>query len=55
VLADRDAAGEPDAVNDFDRPDRVAPVIGKLRAHAGRVEFVFPPLSLTVLSLDRGP
>jgi alpha-L-arabinofuranosidase len=55
VLADRDAAGEPDAVNGFDRPDRVAPVIGKLRARGGRIEFVFPPLSLSVLSLVRGP
>lgn len=55
VLADRDAAGEPDVVNGFDYPDRVAPVVGKLRARAGRIEYVFPPLSLSVLSLIRGP
>lgn len=55
VLADREAAGEADVVNDFDHPERVAPRTGVLAAHAGRAEFHFPALSLSVICLDRGP
>jgi alpha-L-arabinofuranosidase len=49
TLADRQHAGEPDVANSFAEPERVAPVRGTWRAHAARVDYPFPPLSLTVL------
>ena len=49
TLGDRQRAGEPDVVNSFAEPERVAPVRGTWRAHAARFDYPFPPLSLTVL------
>ena len=49
TLADSKRAGEPDVTNSFAEPDRVIPVVGKLRAAASRFDYRFPALSLTVL------
>jgi alpha-N-arabinofuranosidase len=49
TLHDRKQAGEPDATNNFDEPERVAPDRLQCRASSGRFEYCFPPLSLTVL------
>ena len=49
TLADRDHAGEPDVVNSFAEPQRVAPVQAMVPASSGRISYRFPALSLTVL------
>ncbi|MBM3495901.1 MAG: hypothetical protein FJX72_16490 [Armatimonadetes bacterium] len=49
TLTDRDAAGEPDATNSFERPDRIAPVRRTVVASGDELQVTFPALSLTVL------
>ncbi len=49
TLADRDHAGEPDATNSFDEPERVAPVRSRVRWTGSGQAYRFPALSLTVL------
>jgi alpha-N-arabinofuranosidase len=49
TLRDRKHAREPDAVNSFDEPERIAPDRAQFRASSGRFDYRFPPLSLTVL------
>jgi alpha-L-arabinofuranosidase len=50
TLGDAKQAGEPDAVNTFDDPERVVPKRSHFSASSGRFEYRFPALSLTVLS-----
>ena len=54
TLADSEHAGEPDVVNSFAEPQRVAPVQTTVRASSARLEYRFPPLSLTVLRWRAG-
>jgi alpha-N-arabinofuranosidase len=49
TLCDSKPAREPDAVNTFDEPDRIAPKRSHVSASSGRFEYEFPALSLTVL------
>jgi alpha-N-arabinofuranosidase len=49
TLTDRQHAGEPDVVNSFAEPERVAPMQATFRARSLRFDYSFPPLSLTVL------
>jgi alpha-N-arabinofuranosidase len=49
TLADKRHAGEPDATNSFDDPERVAPVHSALPPTSARFAYKFPPLSLTVI------
>jgi len=49
TLADREGAGEPDAVNSFVNPDRVSPIRATFKAPSARFLYRFPPLSLTVM------
>jgi alpha-N-arabinofuranosidase len=51
TLRDRKQAGEPDAVNNFDEPERVAPENARIRASSGRFFYRFPALTLTVLRI----
>jgi len=52
TLGDRDRAGDPDVVNSFLTPERIVPTLKTIRALAGRFEYRFPPLSLTVIKID---
>jgi alpha-N-arabinofuranosidase len=49
TLSDRDRAGEPDAANSFADPIRVQVTKSKIEATSPQFDYVFPPLSLTVL------
>jgi len=49
TLADTKKAGEPDVVNSFGDPERVAVVESKFKAPGSRFTYRFPALSLTVL------
>lgn len=49
TLADRKKAGEPDVVNSFGEPDRIAVEESKFKADGPRFSFRFPALSVTVL------
>ncbi|HEV3387052.1 MAG TPA: alpha-L-arabinofuranosidase C-terminal domain-containing protein, partial [Gemmata sp.] len=49
TLADTRKAGEPDATNNFSRPERTVPVESKYRATAAKFDYCFPAYSLTVL------
>ena len=49
TLHDRKQAGEPDAVNSFDEPERVAVDQSSLRVTSGRFDYTFPALSVTAL------
>lgn len=49
TLADTRKAGEPDAANSFDEPERVGVRESHLRVVAPRFTYSFPALSLTVL------
>lgn len=49
TLADTRKANEPDAMNGFARPDRVAVIESKLRVDSAKFPFRFAPLSLTVI------
>jgi alpha-N-arabinofuranosidase len=50
TLADRDRAGEPDATNGFGDPERIVARRSRFAAPASRFAYVFPALSLTVLT-----
>src|SRR5262249_5909434 len=47
TLHDRRHAGELDAVNSFDQPERVAADHSELQVESGRFEYEFPALSVT--------
>ncbi len=49
TLHDRRHSGEPDAINGFDDPERVAPDRSRFQATSGRFEYTFPALSVTAL------
>ncbi len=49
TLTDRKKAGEPDVVNSFGEPERVAPVASRYKVASGRFDYRFPALALTVL------
>ena len=49
TLGDRRHAGEPDATNSFDEPNRISVVRSRRRIRSGTIQYRFPPLSLTVL------
>jgi alpha-N-arabinofuranosidase len=49
TLTDTKRAGEPDATNNFSRPERIVPKETKYRAAAAKFEYRFPAYSLTVL------
>ena len=49
TLHDRRHSGEPDAVNSFDDPERVAPDRSRFQAASGRFAYTFPALSVTVM------
>jgi alpha-N-arabinofuranosidase len=54
TLADRKKAGEPDVTNSFGEPERVAPATSRFPVTAGRFDYCFPALSLTVLRCKVG-
>ena len=49
TLADRDRAGEPDAVNSFAEPQRISIAASKLHVDGGKFRYRFPALTLVVL------
>lgn len=49
TLEDTERAGEPDAANSFDNPERIRPVFSRLRLTSGHFDYQFPPLTLTVI------
>jgi alpha-N-arabinofuranosidase len=49
TLADKKHAGEPDVNNNFEDPERVAPVRSTFHATSARFAYRFPAYSLTVL------
>jgi alpha-N-arabinofuranosidase len=51
TLSDRQNAGEPDAMNSFADPERVAPRQSVARLRRGELEFTAPAYSLTALKL----
>ena len=51
TLADTRNAGEPDAANSFDAPERVVPRRSTVVAASPRFTYRFPPLSLSVLPM----
>jgi alpha-N-arabinofuranosidase len=51
TLADSAGAGEPQAVNSFLEPERIAPVEGMSRCENGRIRQVLAAMSLTVLQV----
>jgi alpha-L-arabinofuranosidase len=51
VLADRDRAGDSEAMNSHDDPDRVAVSVGKAMVRGGRFEYAFEPFTVTLLEL----
>ncbi len=54
ILADRQNAGEPDAVNSFAAPERIAPTQSRVFLKSPRFVYRFPRLSLTVLRMRTG-
>lgn len=52
VLADRERAGDSEAMNSHDDPDRVAVSVGKAMVRGGRFEYAFEPFSVTLLELQ---
>jgi alpha-L-arabinofuranosidase len=50
TLADRDGAGEPDVSNSFGDPERISARASRFEAPAPCFEYVFPRLSLSVLT-----
>ena len=54
TLTDRKRAGEPDAANSFDEPERIAVVASRRRVPGTRFACRFPALSLTVLRWRAG-
>jgi alpha-N-arabinofuranosidase len=55
TLTDTRHEGHPDVTNGFDDPKRVLPVESKLAMHGSKLDFTFPPLSLTVLRIPVYP
>jgi alpha-N-arabinofuranosidase len=51
TVHDRKQVGEPDAVNSFDEPERVAADNARIHASSGRIDYRFPALTLTVLRI----
>jgi alpha-L-arabinofuranosidase len=49
TLGDTKQTGEPDVSNSFTEPERIAPRQSVFKATAPRFDYIFPPLSLTVL------
>jgi alpha-N-arabinofuranosidase len=49
TLTDKKQAGEPDVINSFAEPERIAPVRSDFRTELARFEYQFPALSLTAL------
>ncbi|MDR3689190.1 MAG: alpha-L-arabinofuranosidase C-terminal domain-containing protein [Fimbriimonas sp.] len=49
TLGDSKKAGEPDAVNSFAEPERIAPVASRFHAGGAKFEYRFEPLTLTAL------
>jgi alpha-N-arabinofuranosidase len=49
TVADSREAGEPDVINSFGEPERVAARTSTTRVNAPRFTYKFPPLSLTAL------
>jgi alpha-N-arabinofuranosidase len=49
TLFDHQRAGEPDVVNSFAAPERIAPVASQFKGASASFEYRFPALSLTVL------
>ncbi len=54
TLMDTQQAGERDATNSFDDPERVRPVASSLSVRSGQFDYIFPALSLTVLKFGAG-
>jgi alpha-L-arabinofuranosidase len=54
TLADTARAGERDAANSWREPDRIRTQQGKASLARGRIDYEFPPLSLTVLDIPCG-
>lgn len=53
TIRDRDAAGEPDATNNFDDPQRIAVVSSTIRASSlAGVDLRFPKLSITCIEVS---
>jgi alpha-L-arabinofuranosidase len=48
TLADREKAGQPDVSNGFSNPQRVGVAKSKIQMDSNRLNYRFPPLSLTV-------
>ena len=53
TLADTMGAGERDAANDWRRPDRIRTEPGNTALDGAKLAYRFPPLSLTVLKMQR--
>ncbi len=49
TLGDTEHAGEPDAANSFDHPERIRPVRSQFRIKSARYDYQFPALTLTVI------
>jgi len=49
TLADRDRAGEPEVVNSFRDPERIAPVEAMVKLTDGVISYTFPALSLVMM------
>jgi alpha-L-arabinofuranosidase len=53
TLADTLGAGERDAANDWRQPDRIRAESGHVAMSGAKITYRFPPLSLTVLKMQR--
>jgi alpha-L-arabinofuranosidase len=52
VLADRERAGDSEAMNSHDDPDRVAVSMGKAAVRGSQFEYAFEPFTVTLLELE---
>jgi len=52
VLGDRERAGDSEAMNGHDDPDRVGVSIGKASVHGREFEYAFEPFTVTLLELE---
>jgi alpha-L-arabinofuranosidase len=52
VLADRERAGDSEAMNSHDDPDRVAVSMGKAAVRGSQFEYAFEPFTVTLLELQ---
>ena len=53
TLADTLGGGERDAANDWRHPDRIRTEPGNAAINGAKLAYRFPPLSLTVLEMQR--